>query len=79
MTWKEGAKVVLSHTVEQELQNFLEKKVRIHHLRDPGNFNSFEFAGGDFSVLEQNQSTSEKTISFTLLLRHMDLQKDIQQ
>lgn len=71
--------MVLSHTVEQELQNFLEKKVRIHHLRDPGNFNSFDFAGGDFPVLEQNQSTSEKTISFTLLLRHMDLQKDIQQ
>lgn len=48
-------------------------------MHDPGNFNSFEFAGGDISVLEQNQSTSEKTISFTLLLRHTDLQKDTQQ
>lgn len=71
--------MVLTQIVEQELHNFLEKKVRIHHLHDPGNFNSFVFAGGDFSVLEQNQSTSEKTISFTLLLRLMNLQKDIRQ
>lgn len=79
MTWKEGAKMVVTHIAEQELQIFFWKERDIIHLlQDPGNINSFVLAGDDFSVLEQNQSTSGKTISFTLLLKSMDLQKDFQ-
>lgn len=79
MTWKEEAKMVVTHIAEQELQIFFWKeRDRIHHLHDPGNFNSFVLAGGDFSVLEQNQSTSGKTIGFTLWPKSMDLGKDFQ-
>lgn len=57
---------------------FLKERDRIHGLHDPGNCNSFVLAGGDSSALEQNPSSSGKTISFTLLLKYMDLRNDFQ-
>lgn len=46
-------------------------------MHDPGNFNTFVLAGGDFSVLKQNQSTGGKIINFILLLKSMDFSKGL--